>query len=199
MGLLPLLGGCAAAYLVSCLLMRHSIMTVKIARRGVAVPAEYGPDALDQVSVRDCASGEVVALAGGDRLGEVRAWLSSGAAGAEHQGFPVVDDAGGLLGVVTRRDVERAQGDDRAVVALLSRPAVVAFEDETLRQAVDRMAMEGIGRLPVVLRGEPRRLVGMLTRSDVLLAYRRQIEEERKAQRVLSLQVVRLARPRGAG
>ena len=48
LGLLPLLGGCTAAFLVSCLLMRNTIMTEKIARRGVRVPAEYSADFLDR-------------------------------------------------------------------------------------------------------------------------------------------------------
>ena len=56
LGLLPLLGGCTAAYLVSALLMRNSIMTEKIARRGVRVPTEYAADFLDQVLVRDACS-----------------------------------------------------------------------------------------------------------------------------------------------
>src|SRR5947207_8418210 len=56
LGLLPLLGGCSASFLVSCLLMPNSIMTEKIARRGVRVPAEYAPDFLDQILVRDAAS-----------------------------------------------------------------------------------------------------------------------------------------------
>jgi H+/Cl- antiporter ClcA len=42
LSLLPLLGGCAAAYLISCAIMRNSIMTEKIARRGVRVPDEWG-------------------------------------------------------------------------------------------------------------------------------------------------------------
>ncbi|HSR66204.1 MAG TPA: chloride channel protein, partial [Xanthomonadaceae bacterium] len=61
-GLLPLLGGCSAAYLVSALTMRNTIMTEKIARRGVRVPTEYAADYLDQVLVRDSASRNVTAL-----------------------------------------------------------------------------------------------------------------------------------------
>src|SRR5207237_6913933 len=56
MGLLPLLAGCTAAYLIASLMMRHSIMTAKIERRGVRVPVEYGSDALARILVRDCAS-----------------------------------------------------------------------------------------------------------------------------------------------
>ena len=62
MGLLPLLGGCAMSYLVSCVLMRNTIMTEKIARRGVRVPAEYMSDFLDQVLVRDAAAKNIIAL-----------------------------------------------------------------------------------------------------------------------------------------
>lgn len=50
--LLPLLSGCAAAYLVSSLLMRNTIMTEKIVRRGVSVPSEYLADAGQGVPVK---------------------------------------------------------------------------------------------------------------------------------------------------
>ena len=76
--LLPLLAGCTTSYLVSCLLMRHTIMTEKIARRGVRTPAEYVADALDQVLVGDVATKAVVALKANQRVDEVRRWLDSG-------------------------------------------------------------------------------------------------------------------------
>ncbi len=72
MGLLPLLGGCAAAYLLSTLLMRESIMTEKLARRGLKVPSEYHADPLDHLWVKDVATPKVVTLKGGQTLGEVR-------------------------------------------------------------------------------------------------------------------------------
>ncbi|HKO46405.1 MAG TPA: chloride channel protein, partial [Polyangiaceae bacterium] len=68
LGLLPLLGGCSAAFLVSCLLMRNTIMTEKIARRGIRVPSEYAADFLDQVRVADFAAKEVIAFAASDTL-----------------------------------------------------------------------------------------------------------------------------------
>src|SRR6185436_15523370 len=91
LGLLPLLGGCTAAYLVSCLLMKHSIMTEKIARRGVRVPAEYHADWLDQVAVRDACTRRVVAVDADDTLAELRAWLATGAEETHHAAFPVMD------------------------------------------------------------------------------------------------------------
>src|SRR4029077_9921354 len=95
--LLPLLAGCTTSYLVSCLLMRHSIMTEKIARRGVRTPAEYVPDELEQVLVRDVASKAVVALKAQDTLEQARHWLGSDDAGTRHSGFPVLNERGVLV------------------------------------------------------------------------------------------------------
>ena len=110
LSLLPLLGGCTAAYLISALMMRHTIMTEKIARRGARVLAEYTADYLDQVLVRDAATRQVVALAADDTLASVRAWFSSRGAGTGHQGFPVHDRNGNLVGVLTRRDIFNTDG-----------------------------------------------------------------------------------------
>jgi len=82
--LLPLLGGCAASYLVSCLLMRTSIMTEKIARRGIRVRGEYAVDHLEQLCVRGHCTTDVVTLRSGQLLAEARAWMLSALAGAGH-------------------------------------------------------------------------------------------------------------------
>ena len=70
MGLLPLLAGCSAAYLVALLLMRSSIMTEKLARRGTQVRTEYTADFLDRVMVRDGASTDVVTVRATQTVGE---------------------------------------------------------------------------------------------------------------------------------
>src|SRR5205823_1665985 len=100
LGLLPLLGGCTASFLVSCLLMRNSIMTEKIARRGVRVPAEYAPDFLDTVLVSEVASKGAVTLDPDHSVDRIRAWIASGAPGSTHQGFPLVGGEGYIVGVL---------------------------------------------------------------------------------------------------
>jgi chloride channel protein, CIC family len=183
MGLLPLLGGCAAAYLVSSLLMRHSIMTEKLARRGAHVPMEYSADVLASTLVRAHGLRPVVSLVGEDTVAQARAWLASGGAGTRHQGFPVVDGAGRLVGVVTRRELlEEAGAESRRVRELIRRPPAVVYEDSTLREAADHMVREDVGRLPVVRREEPWKVVGILTRSDLLAAHRRRLEEAHQAE-----------------
>ena len=186
-GLLPLLGGCTASFLLSCLMMRNTIMTEKIARRGVRVPGEYAADFLDQVTVGLCASKPVVTLNADDLLEAVRGWIAGHGQGSSHQGFPVVDAAGDLVGVVTRRDLldPERQGSAR-VRELIRRPVAVAFEDSSLREAADHMVQEEVGRLPVVSRAAPHKPIGMLTRSDLLAAHRRRLDETHVAEQSLS-------------
>ena len=177
--LLPLLAGGAAAYLVSALLMRNTIMTEKIARRGVRVPEEYQADYLDGVLVRDGRSRDVVSLRAEDPVDVVRSWLASDAPGTRHQGFPVVDAAGELMGVLTAREIAMAPDAAARVSSLVKRPPVVVFEDESLREAADRMVEADVGRLPVVRRGHPHHVVGMITRSDLVGAHKRRLRGER--------------------
>ena len=172
-GLLPLLGGCSIAYFVSCLLMKHSIMTEKIARRGVRVLSEFTVDFLEQVGAKEAASPHVVTIEGERTVEDVRTWLASRARGTSHQGYPVVDGHGLLVGVVTRRDlVDGEVGAGRRVRDLVHRSPVVVYEESSLREAADLMLHHDVGRLPVVARAAPRKVVGFLTRSDLIRAHR---------------------------
>ena len=80
------------------------------------------------------------------------------------------------LGVVTRRDLTGPEGADRAVGSVIKRPPVVIFPDSTLREAADQMVRAQVGRLAVVDRANPRRLVGVLSRSDVIAAHARRLK-----------------------
>lgn len=177
LGLLPLLGGCAAAHLVSSYLMRNTIMTEKISRRGIRTPADYEADVLDQVRVSSIMATNVVTLRSQDRIDSARRWLESGEAGASHQGFPVVDERGLMVGVVTRRDLQKPDlPGDRPIADVIRRPPLFVYDDCTVRQAVDHMVRHDVGRLPVMRRSPPR-LVGIVTRSDVLSAFRRRTHD----------------------
>jgi CBS domain-containing protein len=178
MGLLPLLGGCAASYLVASLLMRTSIMTEKIVRRGIRTPEEYLPDPLDQVLVRNIGARNVVTLRAQETLDSVRRWLAEEAAGTTHQGFPVLNENGALVGVVTRRDLLEPSTDPRRRIQdLIKRPVKFVYDDCTVRQAADHMVNHSVGRLPVVERAKPHRLVGIISRSDILSVYGHRIRE----------------------
>ena len=175
LGLLPLLAGCSTAYLISVLLMRTSIMTEKLARRGAVIRPEYAMDFLAQVVVREVMSTGVVTLSADATAGETRDWLATRAPGTSHQGFPVVDASGALVGVVTRRDLLDPDVSSAALIReVVRRPAAVVYPDSTLRDAADHMVGAGVGRLPVVER-ESGRMVGILSRSDLLSVHARRL------------------------
>ncbi len=175
-GLLPLLLGCAAAYLVSLLFNRHSLLTEKLARREGTVRTEYEVDHLSHVIVKQAASRNVISLRANQTFGEVRRWLQTPppvpGGPSTHQGFPVLDEDSLLIGVVTRRDInDPLYADDEVVAETIKRAPAVVYEDSTLRDAADHMVLEGVGRLPVVDREQPRVVVGIISRSDLLSAH----------------------------
>jgi CIC family chloride channel protein len=161
----------------------------------VRVPSEYAADYLDQVSVSAVATKVVTALSASDTLDEVKAWLASGAPESKHHAFPVLAEDGVLLGVLTRHNIlEDAHGGAVPVGRLLKRPPAVAFDNSSLREAADLMVSEGVGRLPVVSRTEPNKVLGILTRSDLLSAHARRIDENVQRHAAFKLPFVRIGR-----
>jgi CBS domain-containing protein len=127
--------------------------------------------------VRDAASHDVISVSATQTVGELRAWLLTRAPESTHQGFPVVDSNGVLLGVITRRDLLDPEHVDETVVRdILARQPAVVFEDNTLREAADHMVAHGVGRVPVVKRENPGEVVGILSRSDLLSAHRHRLD-----------------------
>lgn len=177
-GLLSLLGACAAAYLVSGLMMRNTIMTEKIVRRGVRVPSEYSADYLDQILARDACSREVISLRMDQRLSDVRAWLATGEGAAKHQGFPVLDVSGRPAGVLTRRDLlDTRVSDEMKVGSLVRRPPMCVHDSHSLREAADHMVEADVGRLLVL--DKDQHMVGIITRGDLLAAHAQRLREAR--------------------
>lgn len=187
MSWLPLLAACALAYMVSGLLMRHTIMTEKIARRGVRVPSDYSADYLDSVTVGEICSREVISLRADQGLGETRDWLlRSGSADAHHQGFPILDKHDQLIGVLTRRVLLDPSFADGAFVGnLVSHAPMMVKEQHSAREAADHMVEADVGRLVVVSETAPHRMVGFITRGDLLAAHAHRLRQTRISSRHL--------------
>jgi CBS domain-containing protein len=174
-------------------------MTEKLARRGVAVRSEYAVDHLAHVAVREVGLRDVVTLRADDVLADVRRWLASGECGTTHQGFPVLDGARRLVGVVTRRDLlDATRAESLTVRDVVRRPPVVVYEDSTLRDAADQMVIAHVGRLPVVRRDAVHEVVGILSRSDLLAAHAPRLEAAHHAHEPRALwPLARPAQPTG--
>lgn len=189
--LLPgLLIACVAAEGVTVFLMRRSIMTEKVARRGHPVGYEYGVDPLALVRVKDVMKHEVPTVPADMSVGELAARLARpDDPVAMHQGIPIVDGQGRLVGMLTRGDVLRVLREDPlgsgTVRQAGSTQTVRAYPDELVVDAVERMLRNDVGRLPVVSRDDPDKLVGYLGRTGILEARQRHLQEEHFRERLL--------------
>lgn len=92
-----------------------------------------------------------------------------------HRGYPVVEN-GKLVGIITFEDVERIPLEDRATVKVknaMSTNLIVTYPDETLEDALRKLIENDIGRLPVVDRNDNTKLLGIVTRTDIIKTHAR--------------------------
>lgn len=182
--ILPLMIVSVVADMVSLRYMRTTIMTEKLERRGLRIPQELQVDVLDQVSVAELMDREPATVPTDLTVGELARRLSRRDAGFRtHNAWPIVE-GDRLVGIVTRGDVLRvlevASGEDRTVLDAGSSELVVCYPDEPTQAAVTRMLRRDIGRLPVVERERPDRLVGYLGRRAALDARLHRLHEEER-------------------
>jgi chloride channel protein, CIC family len=188
--LLPLLVASMLAHATTVLLLKRSILTEKVARRGFHVTREYATDPLEILFVREVMRSKLVALPAGATVTELRNTLLREPAPRGQHLYPVVDGDSHLKGVVTRRqlrDFTELAASDATLGDILREP-VVARPDESLRAVVMRMAETGFTRLPVTDRSNGK-LAGMISLRDLLMARVRNLNEERQRERVLQLRI----------
>jgi CBS domain-containing protein len=161
----------ATAYAVSVLVMRRSILTEKLARRGRHILREYTVDPLELMQAAQLMTPEPATLPGSMSVADALAFF---AGEAVHRSYPVVDGEGRLLGLVSRSDALRWQVGGAAEGSSLaeqlsdaSQP--VAYPETPVGQVADQMVETGVGRIPIVEPGS-RRVVGLLSRQDLLKA-----------------------------
>ena len=166
--LLPLLASSAVAYGFTVLTMPRSILTEKIARRGYHIYREYSIDPLERVNVMEVMTHDVVAIDAGMRISE--ALLNYFGAGQSHRAFPVVRD-GALIGMLDR-EVLLSHHDDASYqhVADLfgANVPIMTLPSETCRTVATRLAVHNVERLPVVADAQSRKLIGIVSRSDLV-------------------------------
>ncbi|HEY3265489.1 MAG TPA: chloride channel protein [Armatimonadota bacterium] len=187
---LPLMFAVVIADAVASSLLEHSIMTEKLVRRGVKAPREYEADVLMGLRVDAVMSDPVVTVPADaparDVADQVRGHLADR---PTHQAYPIVDADGDLKGIIVRTDLINLPEEELERLTALQAgtpDVVVTYPDEALHEALGKMLTFDIGHLPVVQRCRPKRLVGFLTRSDVLRARHRRMAEELHRERIYS-------------
>ena len=196
--LLPLIIGASTAFAVSVLLLKRSVLTEKIARRGYHLSREYDVDPLEILFVGEVMERDVLTfesdLSAADALAAISDIDPAGVAFRRQMLYPIVGDGDHLQGVITRTQLETAvhdgRGEDLVCEFAISEP-VATHPDETLRAVAVTMAGRQIDRMPVVARDDPGTIIGMISLTMLLAARLRDLQEARDSERVLRVRVVR--------
>lgn len=175
--------GSVAALGVTVLVLRRSILTEKLARRGQHIAREYSVDLFEMMRVGDVMDRHAPLIPATITVGELSDRIAKGEPSvSKRQGLLIVNADQKLAGIITRGDLLRAlQGAPAGNLSVLESGKtnlVVTYPDELLRDAIAKILRHGIGRLPVVKRDEPDQVVGYLGRGDIISARMRYHEEE---------------------
>jgi CBS domain-containing protein len=198
-GMLPVAVGCTFAHATTVLLLRRSILTEKVARRGHHVMREYIVDPFETMRVSDIMAKPVATLPADMPVGDAIAFFSAPDVPRRHKSYPIVDEDGILAGMVSRSDILRWTIDGwpsgqrlRDVVA--DQDLALGYEDELVGHLADRMAASGAGRVPILRRGD-RALVGLVARRDLLRVRSRERRHEDEREILLPVRFRRSGKP----
>jgi chloride channel protein, CIC family len=169
---LPLMFAVVISVFASERFFPFSVYTLSLARKGIHLRQGRDIDLLESLLVKDVMESAPGKIPDTKNLGDASQILVD----LRSHGLPVVDNEGLLSGVLTIQDIETAMANDpvnakRRVLLFCTKSMQVTYPDESVQQAVAKMIRLDIGRLPVVDRTNPQKLVGWLRRSTVMRAY----------------------------
>jgi len=180
---LPLMLVCVIADAIAIRFLPNSIMTEKLSRRGLDTHYEYESIILKRLRVREIMARDVVTVAPDETVRSVaNRFLSGDPRLMRYHALPIVNGEGRLVGLVTQGDILRVLDQDPAgatpVIDAGTRAPIVAYSDESVFDALTKMLLNNVGRLPVVDRSDPQKMVGYLNRASVMACWGQQLHEE---------------------
>ncbi|MCC6691330.1 MAG: chloride channel protein [Bacteroidia bacterium] len=185
--LLPLLGACVTAYLISFFLMKHTIMTEKIARRGIKTPNSYKPDILEKLTVEDVASESGIVLSEDTTIQEAVEWLRK-EQNYKSNYFIVSNGNGEYKGIISSSDLFNTDNIvQEKIKTLLKNTHTISIRmNDALRTAAETMADKNVDVLPIIS-SENNSIVGILSYHDILTAYKYEADEHEMKKPEISL------------
>lgn len=185
--LLPLLATCTSSYFLSFFMMDTTIMTEKIARRGVKTPHSYEPDVLEKLNVEDVVKTHSIIISESNTIQEVRNWVSEK---NHHQNnyYIVSNNEGAYKGILSALHLysNKHKPEDTISSLIEQHNNIYIKLDDTLRTAVETMATENIDVLPVTAK-ESTTIIGTLSYHDIIASYKHGIDEHEKKEPHISL------------
>jgi len=180
---LPLMLVCVIADAIAIRYLPNSIMTEKLARRGLDTHQEYETNVMKQVRVGDIMAQGVATVTPDETVRTVADRFASGDPRlARHRALPIVDREGHLVGIVTQGDIlrvlETAPEGNVPVIDAGVRALVVTYRDESAFAALTKMLENNVGRLPVVDRADPKKMVGYVNRATLMASWGQHLQDE---------------------
>jgi CIC family chloride channel protein len=192
--ILAMMACVATSYLGSAWLHPESIYTERLARKGIRLRFGRDVNLLELVTVQECMTPDFTTVPATMALHRLRHLFDS----TRHHGFPVLDAEGLLYGIVTLTDLRvvtiAGSPAHTPVSQIATRDLIVVYPDQTLNEALEKFALADVGRIPVVSRDNPRKLLGMLRRTDIVKGYQRGVMQRAEGeQRQQQTQSIRFA------
>lgn len=187
-GLLPLIGACTAAYFISFFLMKGSIMTERMERKGLSPPEIFKPDRLEQILARNAMEKNVSILSSDNTIKEVREWIKENAAVEKFTSFVVAGEKERFEGVVQRVDIfGKEYEDETPITTLIKNKDAYVFPNNQLSLVVEVMDKYKVNSVPVVSHDEGRRVLGVIYGETIFAIYNKRRDDEELEKQMISL------------
>lgn len=178
--LLPLIGACTAAYFVSFFLMKGSIMTEKIERRGVRAPNSYKPDVLQNINVLNAMDTAPVLVCIDNKIENIKQWLINNINTYQSNILIVTDRQENFIGYVETGKLLNAKANisSNSIQNILSKNLPVAYEQQSLASVADLIGNCNMQCIAVIDPARNNKVTGVVTSNDILQAYSDHHKEE---------------------
>ena len=168
--ILPLMLSCVVADAVCYVLSEHSFYTSKLAKRGINVDLGAGQDLMRMIKVKEAMSSNVMTIKPHEPL-EVALQIIEDTG---HMGLPVVNEEEELYGIITWSDIHEAVVKHErhlTVQDYCTTDLITVTPEDTLTEALDSLGYKEISHLPVVRKENDRKIIGIITKGDLIKAY----------------------------
>jgi predicted transcriptional regulator len=187
--LLPLIGACTAAYFVSFFLMKGSIMTEKIERRGIRAPNAFKPDVLENISVLNVMDTAPVLICDDNKIADIRQWLLDNISNYQNNLFVVTNKHENFVGYVETGKLlaNEANGSQSLIQEIISKDLPAVYAQQSLASVSEIMGDCNMQCIAVIDPAMNKKVIGIITASDILQAYSDQQKEENDYQVSISV------------
>jgi CIC family chloride channel protein len=172
--ILPFMAACVLSNAVARKANPETIFTEMLRRKGYTIRQGREIDVMESILVKDSMYPHPQTVFEDNSIEALSAIMQS----SKHAGFPVLNRGGELAGLVTIKDIREKldlESGEQKIKDIMTTDVIVAYPFETLDVVLDRMVNRDVSRLPVVMKSNPKKMVGIITQKDIMNAYNKSV------------------------